>query len=108
MRWPRGAWERAAWGLSSRSPCLWPDEGLIAGFMLAFTRSLGEFGATIMVAGNIEGKTRTDPVGHLYAGKYTGWNGRNVAPGGPVDLAGLYRPGGQHLAGTEAGPDVRS
>jgi molybdate transport system permease protein len=30
--------------------------------MLAFARSLGEFGATIMVAGNIEGKTRTIPL----------------------------------------------
>ncbi len=36
--------------------------GLIAGFMLGFARSLGEFGATIMVAGNIEGKTRTIPL----------------------------------------------
>ena len=36
--------------------------GLIAGFMLAFARSLGEFGATIMVAGNIEGETRTIPL----------------------------------------------
>ena len=40
--------------------------GLIAGFMLAFARSLGEFGATIMVAGNIEGKTRTIPLA-IYA-----------------------------------------
>ncbi len=37
-------------------------QGVIAGFMLAFARSLGEFGATIMVAGNIEGKTRTIPL----------------------------------------------
>ena len=36
--------------------------GLIAGFMLAFAGGLGEFGATIMVAGNIEGKTRTIPL----------------------------------------------
>ncbi|MHB8969154.1 MAG: ABC transporter permease subunit [Pirellulaceae bacterium] len=36
--------------------------GLIAGFMLAFARSLGEFGATIMVAGNIEGRTRAIPL----------------------------------------------
>ena len=33
-----------------------------AGGMLAFARSLGEFGATIMVAGNIEGQTRTIPL----------------------------------------------
>jgi molybdate transport system permease protein len=36
--------------------------GLIAGILLAFARSLGEFGATIMVAGNIEGQTRTIPL----------------------------------------------
>ncbi len=33
--------------------------GLIAGVILAFTRALGEFGATIMVAGNIPGITQT-------------------------------------------------
>jgi molybdate transport system permease protein len=32
---------------------------LIAGAVLAFARSLGEFGATIMVAGSIPGRTRT-------------------------------------------------
>lgn len=34
-------------------------KGIIAGIMLAFLRSLGEFGATFMVAGNIPGKTQT-------------------------------------------------
>ncbi len=33
--------------------------GIIAGMLLAFARALGEFGATIMVAGNIPGKTTT-------------------------------------------------
>ena len=33
--------------------------GIIAGLLLAFARALGEFGATIMVAGNIPGKTTT-------------------------------------------------
>ncbi|MDR3456300.1 MAG: molybdate ABC transporter permease subunit [Verrucomicrobiae bacterium] len=33
--------------------------GIIAGTILAFARALGEFGATIMVAGNIPGKTST-------------------------------------------------
>jgi molybdate transport system permease protein len=33
--------------------------GLIAGTILAFARALGEFGATIMVAGNIPGQTST-------------------------------------------------
>jgi molybdate transport system permease protein len=33
--------------------------GIIAGMILSFARALGEFGATIMVAGNIPGKTST-------------------------------------------------
>jgi molybdate transport system permease protein len=33
--------------------------GVIGGMLLAFARALGEFGATIMVAGNIPGKTST-------------------------------------------------
>ena len=36
--------------------------GLVAGWRLAFARSLGEFCATIMVAGNIDGLTRTMPL----------------------------------------------
>jgi molybdate transport system permease protein len=33
--------------------------GIIGGIILAFARALGEFGATVMVAGNIPGKTST-------------------------------------------------
>ena len=33
--------------------------GIVAGVILAFARALGEFGATIMVAGNIPGRTST-------------------------------------------------
>ncbi|HJN78156.1 MAG TPA: molybdate ABC transporter permease subunit [Myxococcota bacterium] len=33
--------------------------GLVAGALLCFARALGEFGATITFAGNIEGETRT-------------------------------------------------
>lgn len=33
--------------------------GILAGCVLAFTRALGEFGATVVLAGNIEGQTRT-------------------------------------------------
>ncbi len=36
--------------------------GIIGGWLLAFARSLGEFGATIMIAGNIAGKTQTIPL----------------------------------------------
>ena len=33
--------------------------GILAGVLLAFARALGEFGATLMVAGNIPGRTQT-------------------------------------------------
>ena len=36
--------------------------GVVAGGVLGFARSLGEFGATIVLAGNIEGETRTIPI----------------------------------------------
>lgn len=41
-------------------PLAW--RGVVAGTILAFARSLGEFGATLMLAGNIPGKTRTMPM----------------------------------------------
>ena len=37
-------------------------KGMIAGLTLAFARALGEFGATIMLAGNIPGRTNTMPL----------------------------------------------
>ena len=33
--------------------------GILAGLLLSFARALGEFGATLMVAGSIPGKTQT-------------------------------------------------
>lgn len=38
-------------------PLAW--RGVLAGAVLAFARALGEFGATVMLAGNIPGKTQT-------------------------------------------------
>ncbi|MEA2162694.1 MAG: molybdate transport system permease protein [Thermoanaerobaculia bacterium] len=38
-------------------PLAW--RGLLSGILLAFCRSLGEFGATILIAGNIPGRTQT-------------------------------------------------
>lgn len=38
-------------------PLAW--KGIFAGLMLAFARGMGEFGATLMIAGNIPGKTQT-------------------------------------------------
>jgi molybdate transport system permease protein len=41
-------------------PLAW--RGVLAGATLALARSLGEFGATLMVAGNIPGQTQTLPI----------------------------------------------
>lgn len=41
-------------------PLAWP--GIIGGVVLSFARALGEFGATLMIAGNIPGKTQTMPL----------------------------------------------
>ncbi|HWX00213.1 molybdate ABC transporter permease subunit [Collimonas sp.] len=35
------------------------SKGIIAGVLLAFARALGEFGATLMIAGNLPGRTQT-------------------------------------------------
>jgi molybdate transport system permease protein len=37
-------------------------EGLLSGLVMTFARALGEFGATIMVAGNLPGVTQTMPL----------------------------------------------
>lgn len=46
-------------------PLAWP--GILAGTILAFTRALGEFGATLMLAGNIPGQTQTMPMAIYFA-----------------------------------------
>ena len=66
---------RVLWSITI--PLAWP--GLLAGAVLAFARALGEFGATIMVAGNIAGRTTTVPSAIYMA-----------AEDGDLRLAGLY------------------
>jgi len=41
-------------------PLCWP--AIVSGAVLSFARGFGEFGATIMIAGNIAGRTRTVPL----------------------------------------------
>jgi molybdate transport system permease protein len=38
------------------------SQGILAGLMLGFARALGDFGVTLMLAGNIPGETRTAPL----------------------------------------------
>jgi molybdate transport system permease protein len=47
---------------------------LLAGIILAFTRAIGEFGATLMIAGNLPGKTQTMSLAiydNVMSGKFT-------------------------------------
>jgi molybdate transport system permease protein len=46
-------------------PLAWP--GVLAGTILSFARALGEFGATLMLAGNISGRTETIPIAIYFA-----------------------------------------
>ncbi len=54
-------------------PLAW--RGLLSGAILAFARSLGEFGATLMVASNIPGQTQTLPIA-IYDAVQAGDQGR--------------------------------
>ena len=73
---PRQRLAAASLGLSS-SATLWRVElplarrGLAAGAALGFARALGEFGATLMLAGNIPGRTQTLPLA-IYEAAMTG------------------------------------
>ncbi|HVF07305.1 MAG TPA: ABC transporter permease [Actinomycetota bacterium] len=79
-------YERAAAALGARPryairrvvlPMLVPQ--LAAGAVLAWARALGEFGATITFAGNLEGRTQTLPLAVYQA--------RNTDPGGAIFLS---------------------
>ncbi|WP_017754601.1 molybdate ABC transporter permease subunit [Calidifontibacillus oryziterrae] len=54
---------RVFWTISF--PLAWP--GLLAGLVLSFARGLGEFGATLMIAGYIPNKTDTIPMAIYFA-----------------------------------------
>jgi len=53
--------------------------GIIGGLVLSFARAIGEFGATLMIAGNIPGKTQTMPLAIFFA-----------AEGGDMEKAMLW------------------
>lgn len=50
------------WGVVRRVLLPVAAPGVLAGTVLAFARALGEFGATLMLAGNIPGRTQTMPI----------------------------------------------
>jgi molybdate transport system permease protein len=52
--------------------------GILAGLALAFARALGEFGATVMVAGNIPGRTNTMALEIYNAALYGDWRSASL------------------------------
>ena len=56
---PRARSARRRGGRSRASRCPLAASGLLAGWVLAFARGIGEFGATLIFAGNIQGVTQT-------------------------------------------------
>ena len=58
-------------------PMAW--SGATAGSILGFARALGEFGATLMIAGNIPGRTQTIPIAIFFS-----------AEGGHMNLALMW------------------
>lgn len=70
------------------------SRGIVAGAILGFSRALGEFGATIMVAGAIPGRTQTLAVG-IYTFVETG---REEAAWGLLLLSALLAFGAIYLS----------
>ncbi len=52
----------SAWGAFRRVTLPMARRGILAAFILAWARSVGEFGATVTLAGAVPGKTETVPV----------------------------------------------
>ena len=52
----------AEWRVAARVTMPLARRGLLAGVALAFARALGDFGVTVMIAGNIPNRTQTLPV----------------------------------------------
>jgi molybdate transport system permease protein len=54
------------------------QKGIIAGAVLSFARAMGEFGATLMIAGNIPGRTDTMPLAVYSAAGSGDWSKANL------------------------------
>ncbi len=75
-----------SWWVALRVTLPLARNGILAGIGLGFARALGDFGATVMVAGNIPGRTQTLPVA-VYDAVQAG-DGR-TAQNGSLVLAGI-------------------
>jgi len=65
-------------------------KGIVAGALLSFARALGEFGATLMLAGNIPGKTDTMPLSIYTLASSGEWSKANLMVIIFTILSGLF------------------
>jgi molybdate transport system permease protein len=63
------------WQVARRVTLPLARSGLVAALLVGFSRALGEFGATVIVAGNIPGQTQTLATG-IYDALQVGRDGR--------------------------------
>ena len=69
---------KSEWQVFRRVTLPLAARGIVAAAMLAFARSLGDFGATLMVAGNIPGRTQTAAIA-IYDATQAGREGEAAA-----------------------------
>ncbi len=83
----KAAWTlgRSEWRTAVEVTLPLARNGIIAGLVLAFARALGEFGATLMLAGNIPGRTATVPLA-IYSAVQTGDDATALALVGVLTL----------------------
>src|SRR5918994_1673847 len=76
----KAAWTlgRSEWRTALEVTLPLARNGILAGLVLAFARALGEFGATLMLAGNIPGRTQTVPLA-IYTAVQTGESAEALA-----------------------------
>jgi molybdate transport system permease protein len=63
-------------------------KGLLAGVVLSFARALGEFGATLMLAGNIPGRTQTLPLA-IYEAALSGEDQKALLMAGSLTMVSV-------------------
>ena len=94
---------KTEWQVFRRVTLPLAGRGLLAGVTLAFARALGDFGATLMVAGNIPGRTQTAAVA-IYDATQAGRDAEAVALVVALSLAAfalLYTTNRLAAAGAE-------
>ncbi len=65
-------------------------KGILAGVILSFARAMGEFGATLMLAGNIPGRTNTLPLAIYTAAASGDWPTAHVMVGLLTLMSGVF------------------